>query len=288
MADLNWYRNFVAVYRAGSVSAAARSRNLTQPAVSQQLAALESSVGEALFVRTARGMEPTEQGKRLYTQVVESLDRLERVAISLRRDQARARPLRLGVPADFFSSAILPRIAETDLRLQVQFAHGKDSLIPKLEAGTLDVVIDLQRPNMRGIEHLVLRDKHFFLIGVSDLRVPRRSLEVWLMSQTWVSYGAELPLLRRFWNTHLGRKFDAEIGLIVPDLRAVLSAVELGMGLSILPDFLCTASLEAGRVRNLWTGSQVLPPERWIMSYREVDAERPEILQLAKLLTDTD
>ena len=51
MADLNWYRNFLAVYRLGSVSGAAKARNLTQPAVSQQLGALEASVGEPLFVR---------------------------------------------------------------------------------------------------------------------------------------------------------------------------------------------------------------------------------------------
>lgn len=88
MADFNWYRNFLAVYRAGSVSGAARQRNLTQPAVSQQLAALEASVGEALFVRTPRGMRPTERGNALYTQTVESLDRLERISRGLKRDAA--------------------------------------------------------------------------------------------------------------------------------------------------------------------------------------------------------
>src|SRR5690606_40980576 len=64
--DFEWYRSFVAIYRAGSVSAAAASRHLTQPALSQHLAALEAEVGEPLFHRRPRKMVPTERGIALY------------------------------------------------------------------------------------------------------------------------------------------------------------------------------------------------------------------------------
>ncbi|WP_309571663.1 LysR family transcriptional regulator [Deinococcus sp.] len=80
MATLESFRVFVAVYRAGSVSGAARERHLTQPAVSAQLAA---RVGEALFTRTPRGVVPTGHGRALYAQVSDSVDRLDRAARSL-------------------------------------------------------------------------------------------------------------------------------------------------------------------------------------------------------------
>src|SRR5262245_9625840 len=53
------------VARAGSISAAARSLGWTQPAVSQHLRALERSVGCALMVRGAGGVELTEPGRVL-------------------------------------------------------------------------------------------------------------------------------------------------------------------------------------------------------------------------------
>ena len=285
MADFNWYRNFVAVYRAGSVSGAAKTRNLTQPAVSQQLSALEASIGEALFRRTPQGMQPTERGKQLYAQVVESLDRLEHVSQVLRKGATATQPLRLGVPADFFSSYILPRIAGHGLPLHVQFGEAKEApLLPQLEAGTLDVVIGVHRPTARSLDHRVLRDKHFHLLAPASARPPKRHLHTWLSEQPWISYGAELPLIRRFFQSHLGRRFDAELALIVPDLRTLLQAVRLGMGLSILPDYLSDTALELGQVQRLLPNLEVVPSERWIIAFREVDAQRSEIQRLWQLL----
>ena len=83
MAASEWLRTFVAIYRSGSVSAGAAQRNLSQPAASQQLAALERRVGLPLFVRTAHGVEPTRRGRELHAQVAESLDRLEQVLVGL-------------------------------------------------------------------------------------------------------------------------------------------------------------------------------------------------------------
>ena len=62
MADFEWYRSFVAIYRMGTVSAAAESRHMTQPALSQHLASLEAQVGEPLFVRQPCKMVPTQRG----------------------------------------------------------------------------------------------------------------------------------------------------------------------------------------------------------------------------------
>jgi len=68
MINFEWYRSLIEVYRVGTVSAA-QVLHLTQPAVSQHVAALESALGNPLFQRTPRRMVPTEAGQRLYTQV---------------------------------------------------------------------------------------------------------------------------------------------------------------------------------------------------------------------------
>lgn len=84
MIDFEWYRSFVSIYRHNSVSEAAKSRFMTQPAMSQHLASLEAEVGEKLFVRMARKMIPTERGKLLYSEAAPLVEALEKVSADLK------------------------------------------------------------------------------------------------------------------------------------------------------------------------------------------------------------
>jgi DNA-binding transcriptional LysR family regulator len=104
--------------------------------------------------------------------------------------------------------------------------------------------------------------------------------------QDWVSYGADLPFIRRFWSARLGGRFDASLSLTVPDLRSVRDAVCLGMGVSILPDFLCQSALETGVLQQFYPSIDVAPVERWLMAYRGIDADRPELNELADALLE--
>lgn len=67
MIDPEWHlwRAFLAVSRGGSLSAAARSLNLTQPTLSRQIATLESMLGLPLFTRSTDGLRPTERALSL-------------------------------------------------------------------------------------------------------------------------------------------------------------------------------------------------------------------------------
>jgi LysR family nitrogen assimilation transcriptional regulator len=57
---------FVKIVEAGSFSQAARTIHVAQPALSQQIAELEASLGVALLQRSARGIKPTAAGQRFY------------------------------------------------------------------------------------------------------------------------------------------------------------------------------------------------------------------------------
>lgn len=54
------YRSFLGVIRLGSLSAAARELELTQPTLGRHIAELESDLGAVLFVRSQSGVSPTE------------------------------------------------------------------------------------------------------------------------------------------------------------------------------------------------------------------------------------
>ena len=75
--DLNLLRVFDAVLRSRSVTAAAAQLELTQPAASNALARLRAVFGDALFLRTSQGMEPTPFARELAEPVRQALALLE-------------------------------------------------------------------------------------------------------------------------------------------------------------------------------------------------------------------
>jgi DNA-binding transcriptional LysR family regulator len=75
--DLNLLRVFDAVLRERGVTPAAGRLGLTQPAVSNALARLRGLLGDALFVRTAAGMDPTPFARELAEPVRQALALLE-------------------------------------------------------------------------------------------------------------------------------------------------------------------------------------------------------------------
>src|SRR5690606_16487362 len=63
----NWdlYRTFLAAFEEEALSGAARASGLTQPTVSRHVNALAAAIGYELFVRTQRGLIPTEAALEL-------------------------------------------------------------------------------------------------------------------------------------------------------------------------------------------------------------------------------
>lgn len=80
---LNYLRAFDAAARHLSFSAAAGELNLTQAAISQQIAKLERACNTSLFVRHNRALSLTEHGRAYHLVVREVLDRLDSAAAQL-------------------------------------------------------------------------------------------------------------------------------------------------------------------------------------------------------------
>ena len=131
-----------------------------------------------------------------------------------------------------------------------------------LRAGDLDVVVATQRPRGRELAAEKLMTESFVLVGPPDLEVPSGLGEVsdeatvatwgqWLAGLPWVSYGPDLPVVRRVWRGAFGVRPPFEPSLVAPDLLTVCEAVAAGAGVSAVPDYLCAGALAAGRVRAL-------------------------------------
>src|SRR4051812_24174918 len=115
---------FRAVAHERSFSAAARALALTQPAVSQQVAALEKEVGAQLIDRRPGGMELTRAGAVLLTHA----DALaERLALAEAQVSELAGPGRLRIGA--FSSALAALVPRAVARLGAGGAAAPEILV---------------------------------------------------------------------------------------------------------------------------------------------------------------
>lgn len=76
LPPLAWFRAFEAAARYLSFTAAADEIGMTQSAVSQHVKSLETSLGVALFIRRARGLSLTDDGRKLLPQVSSALETL--------------------------------------------------------------------------------------------------------------------------------------------------------------------------------------------------------------------
>ncbi|MGA8786041.1 MAG: LysR family transcriptional regulator, partial [Polaromonas sp.] len=94
---------FVAVAEAGSFSKAAAALVMSQPALSQQVAALEQETGQRLLNRTGRGADPTEAGLALLTHARAIFELAERARADMRERQL--------IPSGRITIGLPPRVA---------------------------------------------------------------------------------------------------------------------------------------------------------------------------------
>lgn len=76
MINLEYYKVFCHVARAGSLTVAAGELNISQPAVSQSVKQLETALCVKLFTRTAKGVRLTAEGELLYGYVAKGYEQI--------------------------------------------------------------------------------------------------------------------------------------------------------------------------------------------------------------------
>ena len=257
--DLARWRAFLAVHATGSLSAAARSMGVTQPAVSAQLQALERSLGERLFVRGARGVTPTLRADELAARLAGPFASVAGALAMLDPDDSAPQPpVRVGGAAEVLAEVVAPALApliSAGVRVQVQ-PGLTGGLMDALRAGSLDIVIASERPRGRALTAVPLVDETFVLVGAPEIaRVLGGPLAAdgptSLDDTPLLAYAHDLPILRRYWRHVFGVRLEREPALTFPDLRALRDAAIAGAGVTVLPSYLCRAALDDERLVDL-------------------------------------
>ncbi|WP_102869099.1 LysR family transcriptional regulator [Pseudovibrio exalbescens] len=139
-------KTFVSVAREGSITRASEKLNLSQPAVSAHIKAIEETLGLHVFERTARGMVLTAEGARLLIKAEATLSvHQDLMAEASRIKGAVTGKLRIG--AGDVSNAesvgrLLTRLAQRCPEVEVELQHGfGQDVVNGIKEGTLDAGI---------------------------------------------------------------------------------------------------------------------------------------------------
>lgn len=155
--DLNLLRVFDAIWREGQVTGAAQALGLSQSAMSSALKRLREQLGDPLFVKTRRGMQPTPYAEQIAAEVAAVLDQVRhRVLAPPRFDPAATdRWFTLGT-SDLGETAFMPVLLEHFAKVasKVRLRTVTGTLSRRLEAlerGEIDLVLG-HYPEVRGAD----------------------------------------------------------------------------------------------------------------------------------------
>jgi LysR family transcriptional regulator, mexEF-oprN operon transcriptional activator len=145
--DMNLLKAFDAMARERSVTRAAERLRVGQPAMSYSLRRLRDMLGDELFVRTSRGMEPTPVALELMVPIRSALDQLTEALASVApfNPSDAVGTFTIGMP-DWLAADLLPKLLgfmadrapNMGLRLRSFEGEAHSKL---LEEGTIDVAI---------------------------------------------------------------------------------------------------------------------------------------------------
>lgn len=188
--DIRRLRYFLAMADGGSISAAARTLNISQPALSYHIAELERLTGHALLLRSRSGVSLTEAGRLLRTHARIILAQLEAAETELdaleRTVEAPAGRVRLAIISSL-SARLIPLLVERvraelpGVTLHLMEAATND-IIARLDRGEADMAIYLTADPARSEQQLA-SEQLYFLVR-ADGRDKRRE-EITLADLAW-------------------------------------------------------------------------------------------------------
>ena len=244
--DWDTLRIFHAAAPAGSFTRAGETLDLSQSAVSRQVSALEQELGTPLFHRHARGLILTEEGELLMRAARDIALKLEDVRGQL--VDARGQPtgvLRVTTTVGLGSTWLTSRIHEfIDLYPGIHLELILDDSELDVAMRQADVAIRLRAPTQPDLVQRKLFTVHFHVYAspayLKRFGQPHTVDDI--DNHRIVVFGENAPtyLKDMNWLCSAGREpgQPRSAALSVNNVVAIRRAVERGVGIAMLPDYI--------------------------------------------------
>ena len=248
--DWDKLKIFHAVAEAGSFTSATVILNISQSAISRQIQSLEEDLKVKLFERHARGLTLTQNGEYVYKTAHEVISKIKEIETSL-GDQKNKPTGKLTITTvrSFGTHWLTPRIQEfMNLNPEIEVELIFDDKELDLSTRQADIGIFMRRPKQLNYIQRKLVDINYHIYGstkyLGTYGIPKTIND--LTKHKFISFGkgAPSPVFNPDWALKLGSKDNNKIKPVmkVNSVMGLLLAVESGVGLAALPDYLVSQS----------------------------------------------
>lgn len=238
LSDLN---AFVQVASERSFSKAAKKLHRTQPAVSQAIRRLEDALGDRLFDRTSRNGALTEAGLLLREHATKLL-RLAAEAEGAVRELQQVRRGRVVIGANEAAvHSLLPAVAR--FATEHPSAHVEVRRVPSRQIATellehsIDFGVLTFQPAEKGLQSISLgSDELVMLVHPGHPLAARKKVSIEEFGrEAVIAHNDPSPARERVLRLYERRHASLNIQIALPSLDGIKRAVEMGLGVAVLP-----------------------------------------------------
>jgi DNA-binding transcriptional LysR family regulator len=248
--DWDKLKIFHAVAEAGSFTNATINLNLSQSAISRQIQSLEQELKVQLFERHARGLTLTDNGEYVFKTAHEVISKLKEVETTLGDKKTKpSGKLTITTVRSFGTHWLTPRIQEfMQINPEIEIELIFDDKELDLSTRQADIGIFMRRPKQLNYIQKKLIDINYHIYGSNKYLekngYPKTLND--LNKHKFISFGkgAPSPVYNPDWALKIGLKDNKKRKSVmkVNSVMGLLLAVESGVGLAALPDYLVVKS----------------------------------------------
>lgn len=246
ISNLEYYKVFYYVARAGSITEAARELSVSQPAVSQAIKQLERQLGVTLFNRASKGVRLTKEGQLLFSYVEKGYEQLELGARKIRQMQnLEIGEIRIGASDMTLRFYLLPYLEifherYPDIKVNVTNAPTPETLV-RLEEGKIDFgIVTTPFEDTMGMKVLPVREtEDIFVAGRRFISYKNKMLDLQELERIPIIFLEKNTSTRFYMDRYLqenGVVIRPEFELATSDMIVQFALRNLGVG-CVVRDF---------------------------------------------------
>lgn len=247
--NFNQLKALFEVATRGTILRAAQHLNLSQPAVTKQIRALEDDLGCTLFQRKGRRLLPTSAVAELLPKIVHILQEVEDLRNTFRPSGAGSAQVIRVAAGRAISLSALPAAIEAcrkrnpDLKVQLSAATPTAAAIPSLRMGTLHMIVasdsigepDLHfEPLLDDELVLITHEKHKLAKGAKPVSLSQIRNEQIIVHH----YARYIENALRKAGISTRETILGQYGSTLPNTETITAFVARDQGVSVVPNYL--------------------------------------------------
>lgn len=251
---------FYRVALTGGFTKAARALHLTQPAVSQQIQALEHSLGITLFDRSRKKVRLTTEGEILLSYAKRLFDLYEEISILFKHQQTLQKgKIIIGstrVLGTYFLPQIIGLFNKQYPGVEIELRMGNSHHVLDI---TLDGEVDFGfagkiKTHSRLINFLIHRERLLIVSSADHYLAAKQSITIDELVKTpfiWREKGTQTrEVVKKWFEKNVGRNYPKK-SFELENVEAAKRIVEEGYGITIIPESAVGRDIRSGLLKSL-------------------------------------